>query len=158
MRSRTAAASAAAFAVAGIIAPAAPALAAAETSPEVAWVNNNVVVSGADTSTAYVMAKYSCEGQGVHLWASMKQGPMIDEDHTTSDYAVSWYETPEGPAPVCDGKTHVTRFEVSLSDGFSPATTGPAWVQFVMFYITPDGEFVRAADYGWGTVKAPAGR
>lgn len=158
MRLRTAAVAAAAFAVTGIIAPAAPALAAAETSPEVAWVNDNVIVSGADTSTAYVQAKYSCEGTGVHLWASMKQGPLIDEDHTTSNYAVSWYETPEGPKPVCDGKTHVTRFEVSLSEGFSPATTGRTWVQFVFFYITPDGQFARAADVGWATVKAPAGR
>ena len=147
-----------ALAVGAVIAPAAAAGAATETSPEIAWVNDNVVVTGADSSTAYVQAKYACEGTGLHLWASVKQGPGIDEEHTTSNFADAWYETPEGPAPTCDGKTHVTRFEVSLVDGFDPLVSGDAWVQFVFFYANSEGAFTRAADVGWATVKAPAGR
>jgi hypothetical protein len=149
---------AALVAAAAVITPAASATAATETSPEVAWVNDNVIVTGSDPGTAYIQAKYSCEGEGVHLWTSVKQGPNIDEEHTTSDFAESWYETPEGPVPNCDGKTHVTRFAVSLVDGFDPLVSGDAWVQFVFFYVDPAGVFTRAADVGWATVQAPAGR
>jgi hypothetical protein len=149
---------AALVAATAVIVPATSAAAAAETSPEIAWVNDNVIVTGADPTTAYIQAKYSCEGEGVHLWTSVKQGPNIDEEHTTSDFAVSWYETPEGPVPNCDGKTHVTRFAVSLADGFDPLVSGDAWVQFVFFYINTEGVFTRAADVGWATVQAPTGR
>jgi hypothetical protein len=148
---------AAALAASAVIVPATLASAAAETSPEVAWVNNNVIVNGSDPNTAYIQAKYSCEGEGVHLWTSVKQGPEISEENSTSDFAVSWYETPEGPVPNCDGKTHVTRFAVSLADGWEPLVSGPAWVQFVFFYVNSAGEVARAADVGWATVKAPAG-
>jgi len=153
-RTLTVAAALAAFAV---IVPATSASAAEETSPEVAWVNDNVIVTGSDPDTAYIQAKYSCEGEGVHLWTSVKQGPEITEEHTTSDFAVSWYETPEGPVPDCDGKTHVTRFAVSLAEGWQPLVSGRAWVQFVFFYVNASGDVVRAADVGWATVQAPRG-
>jgi hypothetical protein len=149
---------AAALAASAVIAPATSASAAEETSPEVAWVNDNVIVTGSDPDTAYIQAKYSCEGEGVHLWTSVKQGPEITEENTTSDFAVSWYETPEGPVPTCDGKTHVTRFAVSLADGWEPLVSGRAWVQFVFFYVNASGDVVRAADVGWATVQAPRGR
>jgi hypothetical protein len=88
----------------------------------------------------------------------VKQGPEITEENTTSDFAVSWYETPEGPVPTCDGKTHVTRFAVSLADGWEPLVSGRAWVQFVFFYVTASGDVARAADVGWATVQAPRGQ
>lgn len=83
-----------------------------ETSPEIAWVKNNVIVTGANPDQATIMATYRCSGDGVHLWASVKQGPNITEENNTSDFAESWYETPEGPTPVWNGKTHVLRYTV----------------------------------------------
>ena len=101
-----------------------------ETSPEIAWVKNNVVVKGANPDKATVKAKYRCTGDGVHLWASVKQGPGIDEQHTSSADADSWYETPEGPTPTCDGKNHVIRYTVSRVEGWDRLVKGAAWVQF----------------------------
>jgi hypothetical protein len=134
-----------------------PASAAEETSAEIAWVKNNVVVTGANPDEATIMAKYRCTGEGVHLWASVKQGPNIDEDTNSSTDAESWYETPEGPVPVCDGKNHVIRYTVTRVDGFDTLEKGRGWVQFVFFYMNTDGEFTRAADVGWANVKVPGG-
>jgi len=152
------AAAAAALAAGAVVATAAPSFAAGETSPEIDWVKTNVIVTGANADQATITTKYRCEGEGFHLWASVKQGPLITETDNTSAFAESWYETPEGPVPVCDGKTHVARWTVTRVDGFDTLTTGDAWVQFVFFYGGDGGAPMRAADVGWATVKAPAGR
>ena len=141
-----------------VVALGGPASAAEETSLDISWVKNNVVLTGAHPDEATIMAKYRCEGTGFHLWASVKQGPGIDEEHTSSADAESWYETPEGPAPVCDGKNHVIRYTVTRVEGFDQLQKGEAWVQFVFFYVDANGAEVRAADVGWAQVKAPGGR
>ena len=145
---------AAGAALATVVAVGGAATAAEETSPEIAWVKNNVVVKGNNPDQATIMAKYRCVGEGVHLWASVKQGPNVTETNNSSAVADSWYETPEGPAPRCDGKTHVIRYTVTRVEGWEALKTGRAWVQFVFFY----GAGNRAADVGWATVKAPRGK
>ena len=156
MRRALIAAAGAALATVAAVGGAATA-APAETSPEIAWAKNIVVVKGNNPDQAIVMTKYRCVGEGVRLWASIKQGPNVTETNNTSADADSWYETPEGPVPQCDGKTHVIRYNVTRVEGFEPLRTGKAWVQFVFFYIDGDGEN-RAADVGWATVKAPRGK
>ena len=129
------------------------AAAATESSPEISWVARNVVVSGTDPDQATVMAKYRCSGQGFHLWASVKQGPQITETQNTSNFARSWYETPEGPTPVCDGKNHVIRYTVTRAEGWEQLRNGRAWVQFVFFYDNGTEMGGRAADVDWATVR-----
>lgn len=116
-----------------------------------------MIVTGAHPDRATVKAKYRCSGTGVHLWASVKQGPWIDEKHTSSVYAASWYETPAGPAPVCDGRTRVARYTIyrSTERSFDRLRDGRAWLQFVFFYINGRGEQTRAAHVGWTNVKVP---
>jgi hypothetical protein len=154
------------FAIAGVVAAimgssltlgGAASAGTAESSPEIAWVKSNVVVTGANPDQATIMAKYNCSGVAEHLWTSIKQGPAIDEEHNTSEFADAWYETPEDALPTCDGKTHVLRYTVTRVDGFDTLHKGEGWLQFVFFYINDEGQFTRAADVGWATVKAPGG-
>jgi hypothetical protein len=137
-------------------------------APEVAWVNDNVIVTGANGEEATLLAKYRCYGgeTGTHLWASVKQGGEDLEGEHSSARATSWYDTnyqyatdPAGQTINCDGHWHATRFVVKLVDGWQPLTDGPAWVQFCVFDSSatednfPTGF---AYSYGWKTVKAPS--
>ena len=109
-------------------------------------------MNAAKPDEARVHVRYRCSGIGVHLWASVKQD-MIDPE---ADYPLgsrsseSWYETPEGPAPICDGEWHAQPITVILADGWEQLEAGEAYLQFVIF--TADGG--RGAVDGWQTVKA----
>ncbi len=135
-------------------------------APEVAWVNDNVIVTGANGEEATLLAKYRCYGgeTGTHLWASIKQGGEDLEGEHSSARATSWYDTnyqwandPAGQTINCDGHWHATRFTVKLVEGWQPLTAGPAWVQFCVFDSSatednfPTGF---AYSYGWMTVRA----
>ena len=121
-------------------AQAAPASAAAAVGePEVAWVNDNVFLS-ADGSSATVLGKYRCSGgqAGSHLWVSVKQGPGIDAEHTSSEFASAWYDTnyyfgqdPAGMTLDCDGKWHVSR--ITVKPVFGTLSTGSAYVQWCLY-------------------------
>jgi hypothetical protein len=133
------AAAATAGAVIGLAAPAAAAAPVKDAQADVAWVNDNVFLS-ADGSSATVLGKYRCSGgqTGTHLWVSVKQGPGIDAEHTTSDYASAWYDTnynyaqdPAGLTVNCDGRWHVSR--ITLKPVFGALTAGSAYVQWCMF-------------------------
>ena len=102
---------------------------------------------------AVVKVRYKCEGVGVHLWASVKQGPEVNRYKPTAerpsppaDIARAWYETPEGPVPTCDGKANTFRYTISRvtegtdthPDAWKRLKEGRAWAQFVIFYV-PDG-------------------
>jgi hypothetical protein len=136
-------------------------------APEVAWVNDNVIVTGAKGEEATLLAKYRCYGgrTGTHLWASVKQGGEDLEGEHSSARATSWYDTnyqwandPAGQTINCDGHWHATRFTVKLVDGWKPLADGPAWVQFCVFDSSatednfPTGF---AYSYGWKAVNAP---
>ena len=131
----------------------------ASAQPQTSYAEvKNVVQTGAQPDQAVVTVKYRCTGFGVHLWASAKQGPDLDPSlpmgsGTTAARADSWYETPEGPAPTCDGKNHVERYTITRVDGWDRLGKGEAWVQFVFFYVDGQGQQARAADVGWQTVR-----
>lgn len=159
-------AAAAALATGAVLGTAGPALAAGGHStviepagPEISWVKDSVIVRGNNPDEAIVQAKYRCEGAGVHLWASVKQGPDLDvaTGHTGSAYADSWYETPEGPMPICDGRTHVVQYTLSRSteDDFERLEDGQALLQFVFFYVDRAGNPHRAGYAAWVDVKTP---
>jgi len=150
----------AAVAAAGSVLLPTAAQAAEVPAPEVSWLNDNVVVTGANGSEATLLAKYRCFGgeAGTHLWASVKQGGTDLEGEQSSARATSWYDTnyqyandPAGQTIDCDGHWHATRFTVKLVDGWQPLTGGPAWVQFCVFDST--GGF--GYSYDWKTVKVP---
>lgn len=141
------------------------------SAPEVAWVNDNVIVTGANGEEATLLAKYRCYGgeTGTHLWASVKQGGEDLEGEHSSARATSWYDTnyqydngnnPAGQTIDCDGHWHATRFTVKLVEGWQPLTDGTAWVQFCVFDSSatednfPTGF---AYSYGWKTVRVPNG-
>ena len=107
--------------------------------PEVAWMNKNVILS-ADQSSATVLGKYRCSGGqvGTHLWVSVKQGPALDAEHTTSEFATAWYDTnynyandPAGLTVDCDGKWHVSR--ITVKPVFGTLSTGSAYVQWCLY-------------------------
>jgi len=129
-------------------------------APEVAWVSDNVIVTGAHRDQASVLAKYRCYGgeTGTHLWASVKQGGEDLEDEGSGAWARSWYDTnyqyeedPAGQTINCDGHWRTTKFVVKLVEGKELLTDGEAWVQFCVF----DSEEGFAYSYGWKTVKVP---
>jgi hypothetical protein len=141
--------------------------AAAYAAPEIAWVNQNVVLAP-DKSSAQITGKYRCVGgrEGTHLWVSAKQGPRIDPDagNTGSSYADAWYDTnynfendPAGLTVDCDGKWHVSR--ITVKPVFGTLARGPVWMQWCLFDNTstednfPQG-FVQ--EYGWRTVQGTA--
>ena len=145
--------------IAGVLTGAAlPATADVLPAPEVSWVNENVIVTGADGTQAQLLAKYRCYGgeEGTHLWASVKQGGDDLEGEGSSARATSWYDTnyqyandPAGQTINCDGHWHATRFTVKLVEGWEELASGPAWVQFCVFDST--GGF--GYSYGWKTVR-----
>ena len=132
-------------------------------APQVAWTGNVINVSP-DGDTAYINGKYNCVGgrEGTHLWVSVKQGPGIDADHTSSGDAAAWFDTnwnfgesEAGLTVACDGHWHTTRY--TLKREFGDLTDGTAYVQFCLFDNTStDDNFPQgfAQDYGWRTVRA----
>jgi hypothetical protein len=134
--------------------------------PQVAFTGSNIHVSP-DGSKAYVLGKYRCWGgrEGTHLWVSVKQGPLLDlDEHSSSQYADSWYDTnwnyandPAGLTVDCDGHWHATRFVLKQVEGFDALTDGPALVQFCLFdsKATEDLSSGFAADYRFSTVRVP---
>jgi hypothetical protein len=151
-----AAASAAGLATA--LVPASTAVAEAELpAPEVAFVNDNVVVS-ADRTQATVLAKYRCFGgeEGTHLWVSIKQDGEDLEGEGSSARARAWYDTnyqwaedPAGQTIPCDGSWHATRFTVKQVEGKGLLGRGSAWVQFCAF----DNRGNLASVNGWKAVR-----
>jgi hypothetical protein len=121
-------------------AQAAPASAASAVGePEIAWVNDNVFLS-ADGSSATVLGKYRCSGgqPGTHLWVSVKQGPGIDAEHTSSEFASAWYDTnyyfgqdPAGMTLDCDGRWHVSR--ITVKPVFGTLDAGSAYIQWCVY-------------------------
>jgi hypothetical protein len=141
-----------------------PTSAAEYVSPQVAWTGVNINVSP-DGSTAYINGKYNCVGgrTGTHLWVSVKQGPGLDDEHTSSSDADAWYDTnwnfensETGLTVDCDGHWHVTRYE--LRQEFGELVDGTAFVQFCLFDNTStDDNFPQGFvfDYSWKTVRVP---
>ena len=129
----------AALSAGAVVATAGAAYAAPATAvPEV----KNVVVTGTNPDQAVVHVKYRCSGEPIHLWASVKQGPGIDPatGHTGSADADAWYETTdEELTPTCDGQSHVLRYTLDRVGGFDRLHSGPAYVQFVIFYADSNG-------------------
>lgn len=126
-------------AVLGLAAPAAAAAPVKDAPIEVAWVNDNVFLS-ADRSSATVLGKYRCSGgqAGSHLWVSIKQGPGIDAEHTSSNYASAWYDTnyyfgqdPAGMTLDCDGRWHVER--ITVKPVFGTLDAGSAYIQWCVY-------------------------
>jgi hypothetical protein len=66
-----------------------------------------------------VKVQYKCDGVGVPLWPSVKQG--VGSTGTShrgpaappADIAWAWHETPAGPKPTCGGEAHTYRYVVS---------------------------------------------
>lgn len=158
-KAATALASAAALAAMGL--PSASA--AAYADPQVAWTGMNINVAP-DGSAAYIDGKYRCYGgeAGTHLWVSVKQGPNLDDEHTSSGDADAWYDTnwmfsesdPDGLNVDCDGHWHVTRY--TLKPEFGELHDGIAYVQFCLFDSTGNEENFPtgfAFDYSWKTVR-----
>jgi hypothetical protein len=160
------------LAAAAVLGTATPA-AADVPAPEVQWVNDNVVVSATDPTSATVLARYRCYGGENHLWVSVKQGEHLgdaeyaaslgpDVHPYSSALADAWYDTnylfdPEiGPLEQaqCDGVWHTERVTVRIT-GWMPSETlakGRAWVQFCLYTA---GGFV--TNEGWRTVKFAPG-
>ena len=139
--------------------------AAVYEDPQVAWTGMNINVAP-DGSAAYVNGKYKCYGgqEGTHLWVSVKQGPGLDADHTSSGDAAAWYDTnwnysednPAGLTVNCDGRWHTTRY--TLKPEFGQLVDGTAFVQFCLFDSTgSEDNFPQgfAFDYSWKTVRVP---
>ena len=132
-------------ATAGLLAAAAPAAQAAESRTPHGAVLGSVRVDG---DAAYITGRYRCfGGHQAHLGASIKQGPDINgTTQTSSQYAVSWYDTnyvfgqkEEGLTVPCDGAWHTEEFELRRVDtswaGWFDGTAlvpGQAWVQFCL--------------------------
>jgi hypothetical protein len=152
----------AALAVAAMGLPSASAVEYAD--PQVAWTGTNINVAP-DGSAAYINGKYKCYGgqENTHLWVSVKQGPGLDDDHTSSGDADAWYDTnwnfendPAGLTVNCDGHWHTTRY--TLKQEFGELVDGIAFVQFCLFDPTGNEEnFPQgfAFDYSWKQVRVP---
>lgn len=142
-----------------------------EQTPGIEWVSSRAYVRQYDRDRAVVRVQYRCEGVGVHLWASLKQGQRVNRYQPTderpsppADIARAWYETPEGVKPTCNGASHTLRYTVTrVTEGTEthPAAwqrlrNGRAWMQFVVFSV-PEGtdpadddvEPAREAFAGW---------
>ena len=128
-------------------------------SPVVEWISPVVHASG---DTAVVHAKYKCSGGnvGTHLFIAVKQGPLVNAtDHTTSDWADTFYSTnynSDGPglSLFCDGRSHNVSFVLEPDPYFAfghpdapPLTSGQAFVQFCLFDSTGNEETGFAFDY-----------
>ena len=124
-----------------------------EQTKGIKWFGHKVVVKRHHPDHAIVLARYKCEGVGIHLWASVKQGGGVNHYQGTaerpsppSDIARAWYETPEGVVPTCDGYAHTFRYKVSRNTEGSETHpypwkrlhSGRAWAQFVVFSV-PEG-------------------
>ena len=124
-----------------------------EKTPGIVRFDRTVHVKRYNRDDAVVKVRYKCEGVGVHLWASVKQGRKVNRytptDGRTSppaDIARAWYETPEDAVPTCDGKAHTFRYVVSRAtegtpdhpDAWQRLREGRAWAQFVIF-AAPEG-------------------
>lgn len=151
---------AAAAAIAAVSLPG-PALADDYRPPQVAWTGMNISVSP-DGGSAWINGKYNCVGgeEGTHLWVSVKQGPGLDDEHTSSSDADAWYDTnwnfedsEAGLTVDCDGRWHTTRYE--LKREFGDLVDGPAFVQFCLFDSTGSEETGFAFDYSWKQVRVP---
>ncbi|MDX6302205.1 MAG: hypothetical protein QOF53_3419 [Nocardioidaceae bacterium] len=162
MAAGTAAVAASTFGVVG----SASATGVGEHTPEINWFGHHVYVKRHDPDQAVVKVKYSCEGTGLHLWASVKQGPHIQPpDDTTSASARAWYETPDAAVPTCDGDAHVFRYTIYREDPdgqidpqWKRLREGRAWAQFVIFYVPQGGDPSspsRGAFSGWVKVETP---
>jgi hypothetical protein len=109
-------------------------------APEVAFVQDNVVVA-ANRAEATVLAKYRCYGgeEGTHLWVSAKQGENLEAEGSSA-WATAWYDTnyqyaenPAGQTIDCDGHWHATRFTIKRVEGKGLLKPGSVWVQFCVF-------------------------
>jgi hypothetical protein len=148
----------------------------AEQTPGIKWFDHRVYVKKHNPDQAVVRVRYRCEGVGAHLWASVKQGkqvnryvPAPERPNPPADIARAWYETPEGPVPVCDGRFRTLRYKISRVTEGTPGhpepwkrlKNGRAWAQFVFFYV-PEGAnpadpslWRREAFAGWVKVIKP---
>lgn len=142
-----------------------------EQTEGIRWFGHTVRVDRHDPDEAVVKVRYRCEGVGVHLWASVKQGPGVNRYEPTeerpsppADVARAWYETPESAVPTCDGKAHTFRYTISRAtegtathpEAWKRLRDGRAWAQFVVFSVPegtdPDDQTVvpdREAFAGW---------
>jgi len=118
-------------------------------NPVVRWVQPTVIAHPDGTATVH--AHYTCWGgnEGTHLFIAVKQGPEIDAvDHTSSDFAVTFYSTnwnSDGPGLSlnCNGRQQNGRFELQpdpywahAGDNPPPLAAGRAFVQFCLFDST----------------------
>lgn len=144
-----------------------------EQTAGIEWVSSRAYVKLHDRDRAVVRLQYRCEGVGVHLWASLKQGRGVNRYQATenrpsppADVARAWYETPEGVKPTCDGASHTLRYTVTRVTEGTPThpaawkrlKNGRAWMQFVVFSVPegtdPTDENVQPAREGFaGWVK-----
>lgn len=124
-----------------------------EQTAGIEWVSSRAYVKETDRDKAVVRLQYRCDGVGVHLWASLKQGSGVNHYQGTaqrpsppSEVARAWYETPEEARPTCDGRSHTLRYTVTrVTEGTEahPAAwkrlkSGQAWAQIVVFSV-PEG-------------------
>jgi hypothetical protein len=144
-----------------------------EQTSGIKWFGHTVKLKKNHPDKAIVTVRYKCQGVGIHLWASVKQGPGVNSYKSSAerpsppaDVARSWYETPEGPVPFCDGKAHTLRYVISrVTEGsethpqpWGKLKCGRAWAQFVIFSV-PEGadpaetEPTREAFAGWVHVR-----
>jgi hypothetical protein len=124
-----------------------------EQTAGIDWFGHRVHVRAHHPDQAVVAVRYRCEGIGVHLWASVKQGPGVNAYEPTaerpsppSDVARAWYETPDEAVPTCDGTSHTLRYTISRATegtethpgAWQRLRNGRAWAQFVVFSV-PEG-------------------
>lgn len=146
-----------------------------EQTEGIKWFGHTAKVRAHHPNKAIVRVRYKCDGIGVHLWASLKQGPGVRAYESTperpsppSDVARAWYETPEEAVPTCDGTYNTLRYVVTRvregsethPDPWGKLWRGKAWAQFVAFSV-PEGadpettEPTREAFAGWVRVVKP---
>jgi hypothetical protein len=146
-----------------------------EQTEGIKWFGHTAKVKAHHPNKAVVKVRYKCEGMGVHLWASLKQGPGVrsyeptpERPYPPSDVSRAWYETPEGVVPTCDGTYNTLRYTVSRvtegtdthPDAWGKLWRGKAFAQFVVFSF-PEGadpeidEPNREAFAGWVRVVKP---
>src|SRR5262249_30378269 len=118
-------------------------------NPVVNWIQPTVIANADGTATVH--AHYTCFGgnAGTHLFIAVKQGPEINAtDHTSSDFAVTFYSTnwnADGPGDSlnCNGRQQNALFTLApapywahAGDNPPPLAAGPAFVQFCLFDST----------------------
>jgi hypothetical protein len=146
------------LAAAGLVAVFAAPVAAAPASstyqqPVVSWVQPTIIAHSDGTATVHT--KYTCFGgnAGTHLFIGVKQGPEVNAtDHTTSQYAQTFYSTnwnSDGPglSLTCNGRQQNALFVVKpdpffafRAPGAPPLSAGTAFVQVCVFDSTNTGE------------------